>query len=123
MTITPLIAGNWKMNGTPEFGVSLAKELSHMFHCSIVEMAIFPSFTSLYPVAEALKDSCISLGGQNLHAAAKGAHTGEVSGEMLKATGCKYVIVGHSERRHDGETNEDVSAKACAAIEAGLVPV
>ena len=123
MSIRTLIAGNWKMNGTPEFGVTLAKELNQNFTCDKVDMLICPSFTSLIPVADTLKDGCVKLGAQNVHAEASGAHTGEISAEMLKACGCEYVITGHSERRAAGETDDQVAAKTCAALEGGLTPI
>lgn len=123
MTLRPLIAGNWKMNGTPAFGAELAAELAANFAHDNVEMAVFPSFTSLTTVEAKLKGSKVALGAQNIHAEAKGAHTGEVSAEMVKACGCKYVILGHSERREAGETDADVAAKTCAAMAEGLVPV
>lgn len=123
MTLTPLIAGNWKMNGTPEFGAALATELAKNFTYKNVEMAIFPPFTSLTAVKGKLNGSAIALGAQNIHAAAKGAHTGEISAEMVKACGCTYVILGHSERREAGETDAAVAAKTSTAITAGLVPI
>lgn len=123
MSIRTLIAGNWKMNGTPEFGVSLAKELTHDFTCKKVDMVICPSFTSLTAVQGVLKGSCVALGAQNVHAEPSGAHTGEVSTEMLKACGCTYVITGHSERRAAGETNAQVAAKTSSALESGITPI
>jgi len=123
MTLRPLIDGNWKMNGTPSFGKDLAAELTEGFNLPNVEMAVFPSFTSLTTVHNIIDESPIALGAQNVHAEANGAHTGEVSAEMLKECGCKYVILGHSERREAGETDADVADKTCAALAEGLVPV
>jgi len=123
MALTPLIAGNWKMNGTPDFGAALATELAKNFTYKNIEISVFPPFTSLTTVKACLENSPIALGAQNIHEAAKGAHTGEISAEMVKACGCKYVILGHSERREAGETDAAVAAKTCAAMAEGLVPV
>jgi len=87
-------------------------------------MLICPPATLLFPVAEAISDSPIALGGQDCHSAPSGAHTGDVSAAMLKDAGCRYVIVGHSERRADhGEGNALVRSKAEAALAAGLAPL
>ena len=87
-------------------------------------VAVFPPFTALEAVAAVLAGSPVGLGGQDCHEAEAGAHTGSVSAAMLADLGCRYVIVGHSERRHGlGETSGIVCAKAEAAIGAGLVPI
>jgi len=89
-----------------------------------VEVMIAPTFTALYQVAQALKGSTIALGAQNLHWEKQGAFTGEISSEMLVDAGCRYVIIGHSERRlFFGETDASVNRKIQAALSAGLVPV
>ena len=88
------------------------------------EVAIFPPYVSLYAAAEALKSSRIMLGAQNMHEAAGGAFTGEVSAGMLLTVGCQLVILGHSERRQlFGENDAGVNRKAHAALAAGLMPI
>jgi len=90
-------------------------------HCDI---AICPPFVNLPAAIEATRGTNIAIGGQNLFWEKEGAYTGEISGPMLKSTGCKYVLVAHSERRqYFGETNEDARKKIVAAIEAGLTPI
>lgn len=119
-----LIAGNWKMNGLLEDGVALAKGVGAEFKKTgrrDCEVLVCPPFTLLTSVKKALKGTRVQLGAQDCHFAAKGAHTGDISPQMLKDLGCQYVIVGHSERRtNHGESNELVYKKAEAAIEAGL---
>jgi triosephosphate isomerase len=121
-----LAAGNWKMNGLKADGLALARDLvgraaRERLACDVL---ICPPATLIDGVAAALKGSVIALGGQNCHAAQKGAHTGEISAAMLKDLGCAYVILGHSERRTDqGESDRLVRAKAAAARAAGLVPI
>jgi triosephosphate isomerase len=121
-----LIAGNWKMNGLGNEGLVLARAVAghaktQSFDC---EVLICPPATLLRDTARALADSPVALGGQDCHTDAKGAHTGDVSAEMLKDAGCTYVIVGHSERRTDhGETDALVRAKAEAAHRSGLVAI
>jgi triosephosphate isomerase len=88
------------------------------------EILVCPQFPALYPVSQALKGANIAVGGQNVFWETKGAFTGEVSPDMLVSAGCKYVIIGHSERRqYFGETDEMVNKKMKAAFKAGLVPV
>jgi triosephosphate isomerase len=88
------------------------------------EILVCPTFTCLSKVSEVIKGSNISLGGQNMHWESKGAFTGEISGKMLVDVGCKYVIIGHSERRQlFGETDETVNKKIKAAFSNGLIPV
>jgi triosephosphate isomerase len=121
-----LIAGNWKMNGLRADGLALARELAERAKAARLgcELLVCPPATLLVLVAEALQGSGIALGGQDCHAAPKGAFTGSISAEMLRDVGCTHAIVGHSERRHgNGETNADVRAKALAAWHAGLVAV
>ncbi len=125
MTRIPVIAGNWKMNMTPSearaFVIQLRVRLTDIRDRQVV---VFPPFTALPVVAEELKRSNISYGGQNLHWESKGAFTGEVAPSFLADLGCEQVIVGHSERRHVfGERDEDCGRKTRAALDAGLVPV
>ena len=104
----PIIAGNWKMNKTPAEAVAL----------------VCPPAVNLAPVAEAVKGTNIKVGAQNVHFKASGAFTGELSCDMLKAVGCEYVIIGHSERRqYFGETDKTVNLRTVAAVKAGLKPI
>ncbi|HZT90170.1 MAG TPA: triose-phosphate isomerase [Stellaceae bacterium] len=122
-----LIAGNWKMNGLHADGVDLATALARRSKDNRLagcELLVCPPATLLTAVAAAIADSGIALGGQDCHAAEKGAYTGDISAEMLKDAGCSHVILGHSERRQGhGESNGDVRAKALAAWRAGLVAI
>ena len=122
---TPLIAGNWKMHKTGFQAIEAANQLKSLVkNATDVEVMIAPTFTALYQVAQALKGSTIALGAQNLHWEKQGAFTGEISSEMLVDAGCRYVIIGHSERRlFFGETDASVNRKIQAALSAGLVPV
>ncbi|MDA7978510.1 MAG: triose-phosphate isomerase [Pirellulales bacterium] len=122
---TPLVAGNWKMNlqrtAAQDLAAGLAEQ-SGSFHG--VEIAVFPPFVYLDVVHTALSGSSVRLGAQNVYWESPGAFTGEIAPEMLVDVGCRYVILGHSERRHIlGETDADVFAKAKAALTAGLAPV
>ena len=124
-TRTPVIVGNWKMNLTR----SAAADLVHALRAQLdrvtgVEIGVCPVFTVLPTVAGLLEGSPIGLGAQNLHWADSGAFTGEVSGEMLREVGCRYAVVGHSERRrHFGETDERVNGRAKAALRGDLTPI
>jgi len=121
----PVIAGNWKMNKTIDEARSLAIAVKNktLGLTGGVEVVLCPPFTALAAVADVLKGSEVGLGGQNLYWVEKGAYTGEISASMLVDAGCRYVILGHSERRrYFGETDEDVSKKAAAARAAGLSP-
>jgi triosephosphate isomerase len=120
-----LVAGNWKMHKTAPEGASLAGQLVGLLTIPRpCEIAVCPPFPALAPVASALRGSGVHLGAQNLHPEPKGAFTGEVSGPMLAAVGCRFVIVGHSERRHImGEDDATVARKARAALRDGLTPI
>lgn len=125
-TIKPLVAGNWKMNGLKsnqaEFYGMLAG-ISDELAESVDAMICAPA-TLVSALAEKAGKGAMSVGGQDCHANQSGAHTGDISAEMLKDAGAKAVIVGHSERRTDhGETDADVCAKAQAAWRAGLVAI
>lgn len=121
----PLIAGNWKMHGS----VSQAKTLADGIKAGAlayagVDVAVLPPYVYLPLVRERLQHSTVSWGAQNLYPGAQGAFTGEVSGPMLKDLDCRYVLVGHSERRAIlGENLQLVAAKFKAAVDAGLKPV
>jgi triosephosphate isomerase (TIM) len=122
-----LIAGNWKMNGLKAEGLALARALVARAAAGDppdCALAVCPPATLLIAIADTLRGSGIAVGGQDCHAEANGAHTGDLSAAMLKDAGCAYVIVGHSERRADhGESDAVVQAKAKAAQVAGLVPI
>ncbi|WP_164657770.1 triose-phosphate isomerase [Tropicibacter sp. Alg240-R139] len=118
-----LAAGNWKMNGTSA-GLAELESLAGSHADTDVDILICPPATLLHRAAENAKDTPIRIGGQDCHANASGAHTGDISAPMLVDAGTTAVIVGHSERREDhDERNEDVRAKAKAAIDAGLTAV
>jgi triosephosphate isomerase len=121
----PLIAGNWKMNGCQPGSRALVEALAAGLGRGAAEMLICPPFVYLDNARGWVGDAPISLGAQDLAAeAGSGAFTGEISGEMLVDVGCRYVIVGHSERRTlYGETDAIVVAKFQAAQSAGLVPI
>ena len=118
-----IVAGNWKMHKTASEAVELVAALKPLLEGVAVEAAVCPPFTSLQAVHAALEGSAIGLGAQNMHRAADGAHTGEISAAMLLASGCTYVILGHSERRQAGESDEMVHRKLVAALDAGLRPI
>jgi triosephosphate isomerase len=121
----PIIAGNWKMNCVTQEAVQLVTGLKReLFEEEKVEVVVCPPFTALGTIGEMIEGSLISLGAQNVFWEKKGAYTGEVSGDMLKDIGCKYVIIGHSERRqYFGETNETVNKRVKAALSIGLCPI
>jgi triosephosphate isomerase len=120
----PLVAGNWKMNKTiaetRELISALAETLNQIKH---VEKVICPPFVSLQTAHELLKNTDIGLGAQNMYWEEKGAFTGEVSASMIKEL-CKYIILGHSERRaYFGETDETVNKKLLSAQKFDLTPI
>lgn len=125
-TISPLIAGNWKMNGVSQ-SLDELTELAHLLTTGEAPRAVVvicPPATLVAMVAAQGASSGIMAGGQDCHANASGAHTGDVSAYMLADAGAQFVIVGHSERRADhGESDDQVRAKAEAAIGAGLKPI
>ncbi|HYC04827.1 MAG TPA: triose-phosphate isomerase [Azospirillaceae bacterium] len=122
-----LIAGNWKMNGLKADGLKLASELAGRLQGAGgvgFDMLLCPPVTLIHAVGQAVSESPLLLGGQDCHAKESGAHTGDVAAPMLADLGCRYVIVGHSERRQDhAESDAVVRAKAAAAAKAGLVPI
>ena len=121
----PLVAGNWKMNGSLASVRELLEGLkTGASRVGNAEMAVCPPFVFLPEVWQQLKDTSIAWGGQNLSTESSGAYTGEVSASMLRDFGCKYVIVGHSERRsYYGEDDAMVARKYAVARAAGLVPI
>ncbi len=117
----PIIAGNWKMNKTPEEAAQLVKDLIPLVkdaQCDVVVCTPAVCFAAVKPVIEGTN---IKLGAQNVHFKESGAYTGELSADMLKASGVEYVIIGHSERRqYFGETDKTVNLRTLAAVKAGL---
>ena len=126
MSRRPIVAGNWKMNLTAPEAAKLAADLVSMLggRTRDRDVVICPPFTSLAAVQAVIEKSSIELGAQNMHADDAGAFTGEVSHGMILTSGCTYVILGHSERRHlFGEVDKDVNAKLVKALAAGLNPI
>ncbi len=125
--LRPLVAGNWKMNGLRADGLKLAGDLaawSKGAGTRGADILICPPTTLLGAVRPEIAGSPVQLGAQDCHWAKSGAHTGNVSAEMLADLGCSFVIVGHSERRAGhGETDAIVRSKAAAALRAGLVAI
>ncbi len=122
----PIIAGNWKMYKTAGEARELALSVRRgMEEIQGVDVVLCPPFPSLGAVSEAIRGCrTLALGAQNMHWESEGAYTGEVSPGMLVDAGCRYVIVGHSERRaYFGETNDTVRMKSAAALESGLLPI
>jgi len=122
----PIIGGNWKMYKTIDEGIKLAKELVNNL-CDLTECDVFicPPFTILEKVSEIIKNSPVKLCAQNMHWAEEGAYTGEISAKMLLDVGCKYVLLGHSERRRGEpqEFDEIINKKLKMALSKGLLPV
>jgi triosephosphate isomerase len=120
-----IIAGNWKMNKTITEAIELANSLKrNLYEITNVEIVVCPPFTALSEVAEVISETNIDLGAQNVYWEEKGAFTGEISLSMLKEIGCKYVILGHSERRKFfNETNQDVNKKLKAELKNSLIPI
>jgi triosephosphate isomerase len=121
----PLMAGNWKMHFTVAEALALVEELKKgISRAADREVVVAPAFTALTEVARALSGNPIKLAAQNCHWETQGAYTGEISPVMLRAAGCHYVIVGHSERRqYFGETNETVNRRLRAVLAVGLEPI
>jgi len=124
--IRPLVAGNWKMNGLDSSLAELAALRERLVQAPVpeAEIMVCPPATLLTRAAQVLAGTQIELGAQNCHPLVSGAHTGDISAEMLADAGASAVIVGHSERRIDhGETDSLVNAKALAAYRAGLTAI
>ena len=120
----PIIAGNWKMNKTPEEARELVAALVETVKDADCDVVVCVPATDFAAVKEAANGSNIHLGAQNVHFAASGAYTGELSADMLKACGVEYVVIGHSERRqYFGETDKTVNLRTRAAVAAGLTPI
>ncbi len=120
-----LVAGNWKMHGSLAANKRLLEGLQAGLHAAAgVQYAVCVPYPYLTQAEAALSGSCIAWGAQNLSEWPQGAYTGEVSGAMLRDFGCRYVLVGHSERRAlYGETDKQVAAKFQAAQGSGLIPI
>jgi triosephosphate isomerase len=123
--LTPLVAGNWKMNGLAGSASELAKIIQGAAALAgHAELTVCPPATLIAEFARIAHGSHVAIGGQDCHAQAAGAHTGDIAAEMLKDAGATAVIVGHSERRADhAETDAQVRAKAMAAHRAGLTAI
>jgi len=121
----PIIAGNWKMHKTVAEALSLISDLDKLVTAEgKAEVVVCPPFTALYPARGILGSSAIRLGAQDVFWETQGAYTGEVSPAMLQDAGCKFVIIGHSERRQFfAETDETVNKKLKAAFAQGLIPI
>ena len=123
--LRPLVAGNWKLYKTLRESVEVAKEIAGFVGASTTpEVAIAPVYTALAKVADALVGTPVALAAQDCCWEPQGAFTGEVGPLQLKDIGCKYVIVGHSERRQlFGETDETVARKTKAVVSHGMAPI
>jgi len=120
---TPMVAGNWKLNGSRESAVSLAREVAAT-PVANVDVVVCPVSVHLGDVAGAIDGTAVKLGAQNACAEESGAFTGEISSTMLGEYGCDYVIIGHSERRSlFGDTNESCAARHQAVTAAGLTSI
>jgi triosephosphate isomerase len=122
----PLALSNWKMEMTVARGLAFVRDFQSAIGdlAQEVDIILCPPYTALYPMAQALKDSPITLGGQNVSTAPGGAYTGEISAALLADVGCHWAMLGHWEvRRHFGDTDETVNRKLHAAQRAGLNPV
>ncbi len=121
----PFVAGNWKMNLNKAEGTALAKSLvAKAAEFGNVDVGVIPAFVHLDAVGQAVQGSAVGLGAQDAYFEKNGAFTGEVSTAMLKDLGVKYVLVGHSERRHIiGETDALLNRKLYAVVEAGMIAV
>lgn len=124
LTRKKLIVGNWKMNGSLATNQTLLETLKAHHDPALAHVAVCPSFPYLAQAQAVLSGSSIDWGAQDVSPEASGAFTGDVSAAMLRDFGCRYVIVGHSERRHGrGESDDLVASKAVRALSAGLTPI
>ena len=120
----PVIVGNWKMHKTIRESIHFVEQLKALLQSASCDIIVSPPFTSLSAASKATLDTQIKIGAQDLYWENSGAFTGEISPQMALEAGCRYVILGHSERRIIfGETSQSVSKKAAAAIAAGLIPI
>ncbi|MCD8040020.1 MAG: triose-phosphate isomerase [Clostridia bacterium] len=124
MSRKPFIAGNWKMNMTAASGAELIKQLAPLVKDADCDVALCVPAILIPEMTKAAKGTNIAIGAENMHWEAKGAYTGEISADMLKEYGVKYVIIGHSERRqYFGETDETVNKRTKAVLAAGMTPI
>lgn len=121
----PLVAANWKMNGDMVGNIGLLESIAKCsLRCDAIDVLVCPTFVHIPQAASVLKDAPVHVGAQNVSAHAPGAHTGDVSADMLREAGCKYVIVGHSERRAaHGETDAEIAARFKAVHAGGMTPI
>jgi triosephosphate isomerase (TIM) len=121
----PIIAGNWKMYKDISEAIELANAIKRgAFEVENVEIVVCPPSIDLSEVCEIAVESNVGVGAQNCHWEKEGAFTGEISVPMIKSVGCKYVVIGHSERRkYFGETDQTVKKKVAAVIDGGLIPI
>lgn len=120
----PIIAGNWKMNMTPDEARELVTALIPLVKDAACDVVVCPPYVDLPAVGELVKGTNIHLGCQNIHWEEKGAYTGEISPKMLLALGVEYAIIGHSERRtYFGETDDGVNKRTKAALAHGITPI
>ena len=119
-----VIAGNWKMNMLPDAAIRFIDELTPLVKDAESEVILCVPYTDLFYALLTAQNTNIKIGAQNMHWEESGAYTGEVSGQMLKAIGVEYVIIGHSERRqYFAETDETVNKKLKSAFKCGLKPI
>ena len=125
MKIKPIIAGNWKMHKTNDEGIAFISEIQNrILDDEFAEIIFCPPFTSLFSIVETLDSSSFSVGAQNVHCESHGAFTGEISINMLESIGVKYVIIGHSERRHVlDEQDHFINKKITAVNKSKIIPI
>lgn len=119
-----LVVGNWKMNGTRSSAQLLAQGIVDGLGQDIADIAICVPYVFLNEISQVVQNTRLALGAQNVADKPSGAFTGEISAAMLKEYGCKYALVGHSERRtYYGDTDQSIAARFCQAQEQGVIPV
>lgn len=121
----PLLAGNWKMNGTPDEAAALARGLRGALQdLPAVDVVVFPPYLSIGPVLEQLKGTDLEVGTQDIHPEDGGAFTGNVAGPMIRAAGCRWVLIGHSERRtFEKESGDYLARKVRASLRNNLTAI